>query len=102
MSAGEWPHDPDGEEGSEGGRKYGMAIFAKKLEDREFPLSIPEFREEVGDHPIRINHDTVVAARDILKHIDVTEVDSMEAFHGAVGRAMREGGFWTYTIPDPR
>ena len=30
---GDWPHDPDGEEGSEGGRKYGMAIVAKSLHD---------------------------------------------------------------------
>ncbi len=97
MSTDEWPHDPDGDEGSEGGRKYGMAIFAKKLEDREFPLSMAEFAGDVGDDPIRINHERVVAAREILDHVDVDEVDSQEEFHRAIGRAMRDGDFWEYT-----
>ena len=92
----DWPHDPDGEEGSEGMRAYGMAILAKKVEDEDFPLSFEAFEERVGDHPIRINHERVVAASEILAHVDVEEVDDKESFNRAIGRAMREGGFWTY------
>ena len=98
MSTEEWPHDPDSEEGSEEGRKYGMAIFAKKLEDREFPLSIAELAEEVGEDPIRLNHERVVAATEILDLIDIDEAETREEFFQAIGRAMRSGGFWEYTI----
>lgn len=94
MSSEEWPHDPDGELGSEEGRKYGMAIFAKKVVEREFPLSMSTFAAEVGDDPIRINHDRVVAAEEILEHVDVDQFESPEDFHRAIGRAMRKGGFW--------
>jgi len=93
----DWPHDPDGEEGSEGGRKYGMAIFAKKVdEDEDFPLDFDAFAERVGDDPIRINYGRVVPARDILEHVDVETAEDMTAFHRAIGRAMRDGGFWDY------
>jgi hypothetical protein len=93
----DWPYDPDGDEGSEGGRKYGLAIFAKKVdEDEDFPLDFDEFEERVGDDPIRINHAKVVAAADILSHVDVETVEEMTAFHRAIGRAMRAGGFWDY------
>jgi hypothetical protein len=96
----DWPHDPDGEEGSEGGRTYGMAILAKKVEeDEDFPLSFEEFEEEFGDHPIRINHERVVPARDILEHVDVEAVEDKLAFNRAIGRAMRAGEFWDY-VPD--
>lgn len=91
-----WPHDPDGDEASEGGRKYGMAIFAKKVDAEDFPLTFDDFTAEVGDHPIRINHETVVPAREILEYVDVDEVSSFEEFHRAIGRAMRSGDFWTY------
>jgi len=93
----DWPHDPDGEEGSEGGRKYGLAILAKKVdEDEDFPLDFDEFEERVGADPIRINHAKVVAASDILAHVDVDSVDDMTAMHRALGRAMRAGGLWDY------
>ncbi|MFB6173305.1 MAG: DUF5785 family protein [Halobacteriales archaeon] len=93
----DWPHDPDGGEGSEGRRKYGMAVLAKKVdEDADFPLSFEEFEERVGDHPVRINHDRVVAAREILEHVDAEEAETIEEFHRAIGRAMRAGGFWDY------
>ncbi len=93
----DWPHDPDGEEGSEGRRKYDMATFAKKVDEAEdFPLSFEEFAEEHGDDPIRVNHRTVVPASDILDHVDVEEVDSIVEFHRAIGRAMRSGEFWEY------
>lgn len=92
----DWPHDPDGEEGSEGMRKYGMAILAKKVDDEDFPLSFEAYAERVGDDPIRINHDHVVAAREILDHVDVETVEDKESFNRAIGRAMRAGDFWTY------
>ena len=93
----DWPHDPDGEAGSEAGRKYGMAILAKKLDEAEdFPLDFAEFAERVGDDPIRINHDRVVPAGEILARVDVETAEDMESFHRAVGRAMRGGGFWDY------
>ncbi len=93
----DWPHDPDGEEGSEGMRKYDMAVFAKKLDEEEdFPLTFSEFEARVGDHPIRINSEKVVAASEILSHVDVEEVADLLEFHRAIGRAMREGGFWEY------
>ncbi len=92
----EWPHDPDGEEASEGKRLYGQAIFAKKVSDEDFPLDIEAFAEEIGHHPIRIDHDTVVPAADILAGIDAETVDDRMEFHQVVGEAMRSGGFWTY------
>jgi hypothetical protein len=93
----DWPHDPDGEEGSEGMRKYGMAILAKKLDEEwDFPLSFEEFAAEYGDDPIRINYRTVVPAREILEAVEAEEVEDIVGFHRAVGKAMREGGFWDY------
>ena len=93
----DWPHDPDGEEGSEGRRLYDMAIFAKKVdEDEDFPLSFDEFAAEHGDDPIRVNHRKIVPASEVLDHLDVDEVDSIVEFHRAIGRAMRAGSFWEY------
>ena len=93
----DWPHDPDGEEGSEGGRKYGMAIIAKKVdEDEDFPLQADEFLDEHGDDPIRINHERVVALREILEYVDPDEFETFPDLHRAVGDAMREGDFWDY------
>ncbi len=93
----DWPHDPDGEEGSEGMRTYGMAIFAKKVDEEEdFPLRFEEFLAEYGDDPIRINSAKVVPAREILDRVDTEEVPDIVEFHRAIGRAMREGGLWDY------
>jgi len=94
----EWPHDPDGEEGSEGRRKYGMAILAKKIDEEEdFPLSRSAFVEAHGDEPVRLNSRRVVSVADIFEHVDGEEFGDMVEFHRAVGRAMRAGGFWAYT-----
>lgn len=102
----DWPHDPDGEEGSEGKRLYGQAIFAKKVADEDFPIDVEEFAEAVGHHPIRIDHESVVAAADILAGIDEETLPDRTRFHRIVGQAMREGGYWTYDadveVPDPR
>lgn len=96
----EWPHDPDSDEGSEGMRKYGLAILAKKLDDEEdFPLSREEFVSEHGDEPIRLNHRRVVSVAELFEHVDAEEFEDITTFHRAVGSAMREGGFWEFS-PD--
>ena len=92
----DWPHDPDGEDGSEGKRLYGQAIFAKKVSDEDFPLDIEAFAEQVGHHPIRIDHETVVPAADILDAVDPDTVEDRTDFNQAIGEAMRSQGFWTY------
>lgn len=97
MSGRNWPHDPDGEAGSEGGRKYGQAVLAKKVdEESDFPLSAEEFTAAYGDHPVRLSHDRVVSVADIFEHVDNEAFESLTAFHRGVGRAMREGGLWEY------
>ncbi|MCY4732404.1 hypothetical protein KY092_17785 [Natronomonas gomsonensis] len=91
----DWPHDPDGEEGSEGMRKYGQAILAKKLdEEGDFPLSKADFVEEHGNEPVRLNHERVVSVEDIFEHVEEDEFEDIVAFHKAVGRAMRSAGMW--------
>ena len=91
----DWPHDPDGEEGSEGKRKYGQAVLAKKIdEEEEFPLTKSEFVEEHGSDPIRLNHERVVSVADILDHVEETEFEDFVEFHGAVGQAMRDNDMW--------
>ncbi|MDX1745919.1 MAG: DUF5785 family protein [Halobacteriales archaeon] len=93
----DWPHDPDGPEGSEGMRKYGLAVFAKKVDEEEdFPLDFATFTERVGDDPIRINYQRVEPAREILAHVDVDTAENMIDFHRAIGRAIRAGGFWDF------
>ncbi|SDQ65305.1 DUF5785 family protein [Natronobacterium texcoconense] len=93
----DWPVDPDGEEGSEGMRKYDMRIIADKVDEEEdFPMVVSEFVEEYGDHPIRINHEEVVAMREIFEYVDAEEFEEILDMHKAVGAAMREGNFWKY------
>jgi hypothetical protein len=97
----EWPHDPDGEQGSEGGRKYGHAVVVKKIdEDEDFPLDVEAFVDEYGDDPIRLNHERVVSLREIFEHVEEREFEDLVAMHQGVGRAMRAGGFWTYEGAD--
>ncbi|MFB6200805.1 MAG: DUF5785 family protein [Halorhabdus sp.] len=97
-ASNDWPHDPDGDEGSEGMRKYGLAIVAKKVDEEEdFPLSVDEFLDEHGADPVRINHQRVVSVADAFEHVDESTFDDKVAFNRAVGDAMREGGFWDYT-----
>ena len=91
----DWPHDPDGEEGSEGMRKYGQAVLAKKLdEEADFPLSKASFVEAHGDEPIRLNHEQVVSVSDIFDHVAEDEFEDIVAFHTAVGQAMRGADMW--------
>jgi len=93
----DWPHDPDGDEGSEGRRKYGHAVIAKKVDEGEdFPLSRDEFVEEYGDHPVRLDYERVVSVEEIFEHVEPDEFEDFVAFHQAIGRAMRENGYWFY------
>jgi hypothetical protein len=93
----DWPHDPDGEEGSEGRRKYGHAVIAKKIdEEADFPLDVAAFVEEYGDDPVRIDFETVVSVRDVFDGIEDEEFDDFVALHRALGEAMRENGYWFY------
>ena len=95
----DWPHDPDGEDGSEGMRKYGQAILAKKLDEEEdFPLSKAEFVEAHGDEPVRLNHERVVSVADIFEHVEDEEFEDIVSFHRAVGRAMRSAGMWEIDV----
>ncbi|MHC3437747.1 DUF5785 family protein [Natrialbaceae archaeon A-gly3] len=92
-----WPHDPDGEEGSEGMRKYDMAVIAKKVDEEEdFPLSREEFVAEYGEDPIRVNYQSVVALKDIFEYVEAEEFETITDMHKKVGAAMREGDFWDY------
>jgi hypothetical protein len=93
----DWPHDPDGEQGSEGKRKYGHAVIAKKIDEEEdFPLSRDEFVAEYGDDPVRIDHETVVPLREIFEGVEAESFADFVEFHRALGRAMREHGYWFY------
>lgn len=93
----EWPHDPDAEEGSEGMRKYGLAVLAKKVdEDDDFPLSTDQFHEDVGDHPVRIDYETVLSVDDILDGVETDAFEDIQSFHQTMGDAMRKQGYWTY------
>jgi hypothetical protein len=96
----DWPHDPDGEAGSEGRRKYGHAILAKKVdEEADFPLSAAEYAEEYGDHPVRIDYETVVSVSDVFAGVDDDAVfEDFPEFHRAVGRALREADYWPYRL----
>jgi hypothetical protein len=97
----DWPHDPDGEEGSEGRRQYGHAIIAKKVdEEADFPLDVDAFVEEYGDDPIRLDHETVVPLREIFQHVEESSYEDIVAMHKGVGRAMRRAGLWFYEGAD--
>lgn len=93
----DWPHDPDGEQGSEGGRKYGHAVLAKKInEDEDFPLTAAEYVDQYGDHPIRIDFETVVSVEEIFDSVEKAEFADFVEFHQELGRAMRGNGYWFY------
>jgi hypothetical protein len=96
----DWPHDPDGEEGSEGRRKYGHAIIAKKIDETEdFPFTAGEFVEEFGDHPVRVDYERVVSVADIFDGIDDdTEFGDFPEFHSVVGEQMRADDYWPYRL----
>jgi sulfite reductase beta subunit-like hemoprotein len=93
----DWPHDPDGEEGSEGMRKYGQAVIAKKVDDEEdFPLDVSAFVDEHGDDPIRLSHERVVSLEEVFEGVESDEIEDIQSMHRHIGAAMRENGLWEY------
>jgi hypothetical protein len=96
----DWPHDPDGEEGSEGRRKYGHAVLAKKVDDEDFPITTEWYVDQFGDHPVRLDAERVVSVREIFEGVEEEEFADFVAFHRAVGRAMRENDLWFYEGSD--
>lgn len=96
-SGRDWVHDPDGEHGSEGGRKYGLAVLSKMtVEGEDFPLDAAEFVAEYGEYPVRLNHQTVVSVADIFEHIDADEFETKVGFHKTVGAALQDADFLDY------
>ena len=78
-------------------RQYGHAVLAKKIDEGEdFPLSAADYVEEYGDHPIRIDYETVVSVAEIFEGVETEEFDDFVEFHRELGRAMRENGYWFY------
>jgi hypothetical protein len=97
----DWPHDPDGEEGSEGGRKYGHAVIAKKIDEEEdFPLDVASFVAAYGDDPVRIGSETVVSVQEIFESVEGDEFEDFTALHRALGEAMRRNDHWFYEGPE--
>ena len=94
----DWPHDPDGERGSDGRRAHGHVVLSKTVDESSFPLAVERYREECGAYLVRIDTDRVVSAVDILEHVDREEFDSLREFHRAIGKAMRAGGYWPADI----
>ncbi|WP_255149291.1 DUF5785 family protein [Halorarius halobius] len=93
----DWLHDPDGEEGSEGMRKFGHAVIVKKVDEEEsFPLSAEEFVEEYGDDPVRMDFETVVSVADVFEYVDAEEFEDIVDMHRAVGDALRASPYWQY------
>ena len=78
-------------------RQYGHAVLAKKIDEEEdFPLTAADYVEQYGDHPIRIDHETVVSIEEIFEGVDVEEFADFVEFHQELGRVMRENGYWFY------
>jgi len=94
----DWPHDPDSAEGSDGRRKYGQRILADKIDEDDLPITATEYAERFGDHPVRIDHETIVSVNDVLEHVETETFETLQAFNRAVGQAMRRGGYWTFDL----
>ncbi len=89
----DWPHDPDSEQASEGRRKYGVAIIAKKIDEEDFPIEKDAFVAEYGAHPVRLDRDRVVSVANIFEHVESETFEDFPAFHRAVAEALRRGGY---------
>ncbi|WP_089650035.1 DUF5785 family protein [Halobacterium hubeiense] len=94
---GSWPIDPDGEEASENMRKYGIAVLSKFVGDEDnFPVTKNELLEEYGGYPVRLNHQQIETVKDLLAAVDADKFETKQAFHRAVGGALRREQVWTY------
>lgn len=94
----QWPHDPDGPLGSEGKRSFDMAILSNMVGKDDFPIEREAFLEEHGTWPVRINHKTVVSVADIFEYVGPERFETKQAFHQAVGKALRKGDLWEYDV----
>lgn len=91
-----WPIDPDGDEGSNGMRRFDMAILSKFESKEAFPLTAGTFLERHGTKPVRINHQQVKSVAEIFEHLSVDSFETKTEFHHAVGDAIRAGDLWDY------
>jgi hypothetical protein len=99
MTAGtgaDWPIDPDGEAGSNGMRRFDMAILSKFEPKEAFPMDAETFLDRHGEKPVRINHRTIVSVADIFEGVAVDSFETKTDFHRAVGDAIRAEGLWEY------
>lgn len=92
----DWPIDPDGEAGSNGMRRFDMAILSKFEPKAAFPMTVAEFLDRHGAKPVRFNHRTVVPVAEIFEHLSVDSFATKTEFHHAVGEAIRDSGLWEY------
>lgn len=98
----DWPIDPDGDETSEGLRKYDIAVLSKFVGDEDaFPITKDELVEKFGDYPVRVNYQETISVESILEMVGVGEFETKKAFHRAIGDAFRQKGVWTYA-PDAK
>ncbi|MDZ7850605.1 MAG: DUF5785 family protein [Halodesulfurarchaeum sp.] len=92
----DWPIDPDGEEGSNGMRRFDMAILSKFEPKESFPLSVETYLDRHGAKPVRINHRKIHSVAEIFEHLSVDSFETKTEFHRAVGDAIRAAGLWDY------
>ncbi|MFW5900492.1 MAG: DUF5785 family protein [Halodesulfurarchaeum sp.] len=92
----EWPIDPDGENGSNGLRRFDMAILSKFEPADAFPMEAEDFLDRHGDKPVRFNYRTVGSVAEIFEHLPGESFETKTEFHNAVGDAIRKGGFWEF------
>ena len=97
-TAGDWPFDPDGEDGSDGLRRFGMAVLSGLEPKSAFPMSAETFLDRHGKKPVRVNYQTVVSVADLLDGLDGETFETKTAFHRAVGERIRARGDWEYTV----
>ncbi|MFW6383992.1 MAG: DUF5785 family protein [Halodesulfurarchaeum sp.] len=94
----DWPFDPDGENGSDGLRRFDMAVLSRFEPKTAFPMDRAEFLERHGDKPVRVNYRTVKPVAELLDGIEVETFESKTAFHRAVGEAIRDRSDWEFTV----
>lgn len=95
-TAGDWPVDPDGEQGSNGMRRFDMAILSKFEPKSAFPMTTGDYLDRHASKPVRINHETIVSVETIFEHVDPDSFETKSEFHAAVGNALRKGDMWDF------
>ena len=96
-----WPFDPDGEKGSNGLRRYDMAVLSSFEPKSAFPMRAATFLERHGEKPVRVNYQTVMRVADLLDGLEDERFETKTAFHRAVGEAIRARGDWEYALETP-